>query len=407
MYANSANAQERNHVQQTRECVSFLEKELQDRFNSITIIYRNDPLSVSENMVKTIEYIFEKYDCAVFLEDDISVSTNFLNFMNSALNYYKADKGVFAVCGNNMISVQGTYKTDVFACDMFKSHGYALWKEKYYTFKNEFDASMIYKVRPSKFYEEYHFLYETLAMYVLGKNNAYYLDCFFMMYCCLYNKHSIYPFVSISQSVFSPDGVNEKEGLTKFKQYFNPTFKFYNTQQEFLLNCSKLLPEDKKKLYQTNFHNDMTRNHQIRDNVYHNLINILRDMLTFAPPEELDNFFFQKGIKRIAIYGLGGAYQVFYSIISNHSCIRIEYGIDKNISKLKKELFDFDVFSEYRPSVDIDAVFVTWHLDDDVIIDKLRSEGCDKPIVFAVPFMMDFLYESGRLNKRFKQMTLR
>lgn len=408
MYASDASDEEKERVIQTRNCVSFLEKELNNRFHSITVIYRDVPFSVSENMVKTIEYIFEKFDYAIFLEEDILVSTNFLNFMNSALDYYKADHDVFAVCGNNMISVQEKYETDVFSCDMFKSHGYALWKEKYDTFKCEFDISTtIDQVQPSEFYENYHFLYESFAMYVLGKHNAYYLDCFFMMYCCLHHKLAIYPFVSVSQSAFSAYGVNIKEEVSSFKQFFNPTFRFSNMQQKFLLDSSKLSPEDKKKLYQTNFHNDVIRNHQLKNNVYHNLLNIIRDMLIFVPPEALDHFFAGKGIGKIAIYGLGGVYRVFQSVISAHSRIRIAYGLDKNISKLKRELFDFDLFTEYQPSVDIDAVFVTWHLDNDEIIDKLRAEGCDKPIVFVVPFMMDFLYEQDKLNKQFKRMVLR
>lgn len=87
---------EKNNVLRVRNYISTLKG-----FKKIVIIKRKKNLGLANNIITGVNYIFKKFDSAIFLEDDLVVGNNFLRFMNFSLNFYFFKKKVWHISGWN------------------------------------------------------------------------------------------------------------------------------------------------------------------------------------------------------------------------------------------------------------------------------------------------------------------
>lgn len=79
-----------------------------------------------------IKEIFKDFDRFVFLEDDIVVSSDFLNYMNTGLEYYRDDKRVFSICGfKAQFVLPVEYDKDVYFYPCNSPWGFATWKNRW------------------------------------------------------------------------------------------------------------------------------------------------------------------------------------------------------------------------------------------------------------------------------------
>lgn len=97
---------------------------------------------LNKGSVKSIfdarEYIFELYDRLIFMEDDIEVSPNFLDYMNGCLDKYESYSNVFAVSGyNHPLRIPKDYINDVFFLPVCPAWGIGYWKDKHQEFDEE------------------------------------------------------------------------------------------------------------------------------------------------------------------------------------------------------------------------------------------------------------------------------
>lgn len=68
-------------------------------FKSIEVICREKNLGLAQSFIQGITESLERFEQAIFLEDDNLVSNHFLSFMNRALNFYKDNDKVICVTG--------------------------------------------------------------------------------------------------------------------------------------------------------------------------------------------------------------------------------------------------------------------------------------------------------------------
>lgn len=79
-----------------------------------------------------IRLVLEDHDTFIYLEDDIVVSNDFLNYMNDGLRFYKEDPAVHSICGFcSPFQIPDRYKQDVWFSPMNSPWGYATWKDKW------------------------------------------------------------------------------------------------------------------------------------------------------------------------------------------------------------------------------------------------------------------------------------
>ena len=66
-------------------------------FNSKTIIAREENLDCRTNIITTISNLFKEFEKLIIIEDDLILSSNFLNYMNNALNKYENNKEMWHI----------------------------------------------------------------------------------------------------------------------------------------------------------------------------------------------------------------------------------------------------------------------------------------------------------------------
>jgi hypothetical protein len=114
-------------------------------FKKIIIIKRRKNLGLSGNIIAGVECIFKKYNSAIFLEDDLIVSKDFLKFMNYALNFYSNNRKVWHISGwnysiDNIKNKLCFDKQDAYLWRVMNCWGWGTWKNRWKFFKKNPDA---------------------------------------------------------------------------------------------------------------------------------------------------------------------------------------------------------------------------------------------------------------------------
>ena len=70
-----------------------------DGFDSIRIVHRRRHLGLANSVIAGTGEVIYKHESVIVLEDDLVPSVNFLEFMNSALRFYKSKRQIFSISG--------------------------------------------------------------------------------------------------------------------------------------------------------------------------------------------------------------------------------------------------------------------------------------------------------------------
>lgn len=133
------------YVEGWRKVDSYLtEKEKSNGFNNLFVVRREQNYGVGKlgsNLFVLIEDIKNKYDRYILTEDDNEFSPCFLEYQNWALNMYKDDPRIVAVCGFKRVNVD-FLKNNVYIYPQYNGWGIGQWFKKrerllkLYTFEN-------------------------------------------------------------------------------------------------------------------------------------------------------------------------------------------------------------------------------------------------------------------------------
>lgn len=100
---------------------------------------------------KMHEFVWDKVDRCVFLEDDILPSVSFFPYCAELLERYKDDRRIYAICGMNHEGISRPVTSDYFFSRYGSIWGHAFWKRTYeqyydYRFRNDpYSTSIIMK----------------------------------------------------------------------------------------------------------------------------------------------------------------------------------------------------------------------------------------------------------------------
>ncbi|MFA5696498.1 MAG: glycosyltransferase [Bacilli bacterium] len=102
-------------------------------FKSIRIVERSHNRGLSNNIINAVTTELSIRDVIIVLEDDIVVSTGFIDYMNSALVFYYYTH-VFSISAYSPnIKFYKNYRFSTYASPRFCSIGWATWKYKWNT----------------------------------------------------------------------------------------------------------------------------------------------------------------------------------------------------------------------------------------------------------------------------------
>lgn len=87
---------------------------------------------LANSVIKGVSEVFTSYSKAIVIEDDLEVSSNFLAFMNEALDRYESESKVYSISGYAFnLSKPKNYMYDAYFLNRSWSWTWATWKDRW------------------------------------------------------------------------------------------------------------------------------------------------------------------------------------------------------------------------------------------------------------------------------------
>jgi hypothetical protein len=116
-------------INQVREYIKTI-----SGFKKITLFESPINKGLANSIIAGVTQIIEQYGKVIVLEDDLIATTNFLDFMNQALNYYAQQGKIFSIaCFSHKIKYPPDYNYNVFLQGRPTSWGWATWLNRWNT----------------------------------------------------------------------------------------------------------------------------------------------------------------------------------------------------------------------------------------------------------------------------------
>ena len=118
----------RKYLHETKRTV-----EATQALRSMTIIERPENFYLERNIMEGIQYVLERHDRIIVLEDDIMTSPYYLEFMNQAFELYRDVKKVMHVTGFSNLDLTAVQERDFYFSPHMSGWGWGTWKDRWET----------------------------------------------------------------------------------------------------------------------------------------------------------------------------------------------------------------------------------------------------------------------------------
>lgn len=114
-------------VAQVREQIAHI-----TGFRSVTVVASDKNKGLATSVIEGVSDLLMRYKQVIVLEDDMLSATDFLSFMNDALNVYADRSDVFSVTGYTPpIEIPADYPADLYLAPRASSWGWGTWADKW------------------------------------------------------------------------------------------------------------------------------------------------------------------------------------------------------------------------------------------------------------------------------------
>lgn len=124
-----------NKVKEIISKIDWCEKEI--------IVSKNNK-GLANSIIQGVNYILEKHERVIVLEDDCVPTSDFFEFMEACLDKYEDYENIMTVNGYKYpYQIYGEYEYDIFFTPLTTSWGWATWKNKWTLFDRNNDILKI------------------------------------------------------------------------------------------------------------------------------------------------------------------------------------------------------------------------------------------------------------------------
>lgn len=180
-------------------------------FNSITIIESPKNKGLANSIIDGVSSVMDKYGRVVVLEDDLIVSSDFLQYMNDALNFYENDEKVWSISGYGPnLPCLDAYPDDLYLSPRGSSWGWASWQNRWSKVDwgiKDFDSLKQDKSLQNKFNLAGNDMYKMLELQMLGVIDSWFIRNFYTQF--KHAGYTIYP----KRSKIINDGFNDDKAM--------------------------------------------------------------------------------------------------------------------------------------------------------------------------------------------------
>lgn len=180
-------------------------------FKNITIKEYDKNNGLAKSVIDGVTSIIDKYEKVIVLEDDLIVSTNFLEYMNKALEFYATDSNIWSISGYGpkLLCIEN-YANDLYLSPRGSSWGWATWQNRWDTVDwkiKDFAKLTDNRLMREQFELAGNDMYKMLELQMLGKIDSWAIRWCFSQF--LQNKYTVYP----AKSKVLNDGFNDSKGI--------------------------------------------------------------------------------------------------------------------------------------------------------------------------------------------------
>jgi len=128
IYSDGAKSESgRAEINKVREYIQTIQG-----FKTVHIVEKDHNMGLSASVIAGVSEVLQNYDQVIVLEDDLLTATDFLEYMNEALSFYKEDLSIYSISGYTFPSPHlEEIKGDVFLYPRPASWGWATWKNRW------------------------------------------------------------------------------------------------------------------------------------------------------------------------------------------------------------------------------------------------------------------------------------
>ncbi len=117
-------------VEKTRNVVTEYAKD--SRFKSVKLQFSEKNNGLAKSVIDGVTSLINKYGSVIVLEDDLITTTDFLSYMNNALEFYKDNNKIWSISGFSFFNPEEiNYPYDVYMGYRGCSWGWATWKDRW------------------------------------------------------------------------------------------------------------------------------------------------------------------------------------------------------------------------------------------------------------------------------------
>lgn len=163
-------------------------------------IITESPVSkgLANSIIEGVSQVIQNYGRVIVLEDDLITSTNFLCFMNHALDYYQNNPHIFSVSGYTFpFKKPLDYTYDNYIISRGSSWGWASWQDRWETVDwavTDYDTFLANKSIRKSFAESGSDLVDMLKRQMTGKMDSWAIRWWYQQ--SKQNQFTIYPVLS-------------------------------------------------------------------------------------------------------------------------------------------------------------------------------------------------------------------
>lgn len=246
---NSTSESELESINKVRNIISKI-----DGFRQVIIIERKTNFGLKKNIIEGINYVLDKFNKVIVLEDDIVVQSGFLEYMNNALFLYENENNVMHVSGF-IYPIKTTKNGDTFFYNVNSCWGWGTWKRAWVHFE---DNPLKVFQRVNQNYNEFkfnggqkNFFYKQLEQNVNGTLKTWAILWHSAIY--LNNGLSLHPSKSLITNI-GFDNTGENSGIGKMHGHDNSTNKI--KVEKLNVNEGEQSHHEISKLVRKNFNNN-------------------------------------------------------------------------------------------------------------------------------------------------------
>jgi|SaaInlLV_10m_DNA_2_1039722.scaffolds.fasta_scaffold00787_13 hypothetical protein len=179
-------------------------------FKSTVIKESSKNKGLANSIIDGVSEIIDTYEKVIVLEDDLIVSTDFLEYMNKSLELYKNDKRIWSISGYSpKLPCLENYDKDLYLSPRASSWGWATWKERWNNVDwdlKDFEILKKDKQIRKQFELGGNDLFKMLELQMLGKIDSWLIRWAFSSF--MNNTYTVYP----RKSKIINDGFNDNIG---------------------------------------------------------------------------------------------------------------------------------------------------------------------------------------------------